>query len=41
MEAIVVNGPEIPLLHDVRKAFATEPELEDPVETLTMGLAVK
>jgi hypothetical protein len=30
MEGIVVDGPEIPLLRDVRKVFATEPELEDP-----------
>jgi hypothetical protein len=31
MEGITVNGPEIPLLRDVWKVFATKPELEDPV----------
>jgi hypothetical protein len=31
MEGIVVGGPEVPLLHDVWKVFATEPELEDPL----------
>jgi hypothetical protein len=31
MEGITVDGPEIPLLRDVWKAFAAEPELKDPV----------
>jgi hypothetical protein len=31
MEGIVVDRPEVPLLHNVWKVFTTEPELEDPV----------
>jgi hypothetical protein len=31
MEGIVVNRPEVPLLHDIWKVFATKPELEDPI----------
>jgi hypothetical protein len=31
MEGITVDRPEVPLLHNVRKVFATEPELEDPI----------
>jgi hypothetical protein len=38
MEGIVVGGPEIPLLRDVRKVFATEPELEDPVALVAREL---
>jgi hypothetical protein len=38
MEGIAVDGPEIPLLRDVRKAFATEPELEDPVALVAQQL---
>jgi hypothetical protein len=38
MEGIVVDGPEVPLLHDVRKAFATEPELEDPIALVAREL---
>jgi hypothetical protein len=38
MEGIAVDGPEIPLLRDVRKAFATEPELEDPVALVAWQL---
>jgi hypothetical protein len=38
MEGITVNGPEIPLLRDVRKVFATEPELEDPVALVAREL---
>jgi hypothetical protein len=38
MEGIAVNGPEIPLLRDIRKAFATEPELEDPVALVAQEL---
>jgi hypothetical protein len=35
MEGIAVDGPEIPLLHNVQKVFATEPELEDPIALVT------
>jgi hypothetical protein len=38
MEGITVNGPEIPLLRDVWKVFATEPELEDPVALVAWEL---
>jgi hypothetical protein len=38
MEGIVVNGPKIPLLCDVQKVFATEPELEDPAVLVTQEL---
>jgi hypothetical protein len=38
MEGIAVDGPEIPLLRDVRKVFATEPELEDPVALVAWEL---
>jgi hypothetical protein len=38
MEGIAVDGPEIPLLRDVRKAFATELELEDPVALVARQL---
>jgi hypothetical protein len=38
IEGIVVDRPEIPLLRDVRKAFATEPELEDPVALVAQQL---
>jgi hypothetical protein len=38
MEGIVVDGPEILLLRDVQKAFATKPELEDPVALVTRQL---
>jgi hypothetical protein len=38
MEGIAVDGPEVPLLRDVRKAFATEPELEDPIALVAQEL---
>jgi hypothetical protein len=38
MEGITVDGPKIPLLRDVRKAFVTEPELEDPVALVAWEL---
>jgi hypothetical protein len=38
MEGIAVDGPEIPLLHDVWKVFANELELEDPVALVTREL---
>jgi hypothetical protein len=38
MEGIAVDGPEVPLLRDVRKVFATEPELEDPVALVAREL---
>jgi hypothetical protein len=38
MEGITVDRPEIPLLRDVRKTFATESELEDPVELVAQEL---
>jgi hypothetical protein len=38
MEGIAVDRPEIPLLRDVRKVFATEPELEDPVALVAQQL---
>jgi hypothetical protein len=36
--AVDVDGPEIPLLRNVRKAFATELELEDPVALVAWQL---
>jgi hypothetical protein len=38
MEGITVDGPEIPLLRNVRKAFVTELELEDPVALVAQEL---
>jgi hypothetical protein len=38
MEGIAVDGPEIPLLRDVRKAFVTRPELEDPIALIAWEL---
>jgi hypothetical protein len=38
MEGIAVDGPEIPLLRNVWKVFATEPELEDPVALVAQEL---
>jgi hypothetical protein len=38
MEGIVVDGPKIRLLCDVRKVFATEPELKDPVALVAREL---
>jgi hypothetical protein len=38
MERIVVDGPEVPLLHNVQKMFMTEPELEDPVTLVAQEL---
>jgi hypothetical protein len=38
MEGIAVDRPEIPLLCDVRKAFATELELEEPVALIAREL---
>jgi hypothetical protein len=38
MEGIAVDGPKIPLLHDVWKVFATEPELEDPIALVAREL---
>jgi hypothetical protein len=31
MEGIAVNRPEVPLLRNIQKVFATELELEDPI----------
>jgi hypothetical protein len=38
MEGITVNGAEIPLLRDIWKVFATEPELKDPVALIAREL---
>jgi hypothetical protein len=38
MEGIAVDGPEIPLLRDVQKAFETEPELENPMALVARQL---
>jgi hypothetical protein len=38
MEGITVDRPEIPLLHNVWKVFATEPELKDPVALVAQEL---
>jgi hypothetical protein len=38
MEGITVDRPKIPLLRNVRKVFATEPELEDPMVLIAREL---
>jgi hypothetical protein len=38
IEGIMVNELEVPLLHDVWKVFATEPELEDPIVPIAREL---
>jgi hypothetical protein len=38
MEGIMVDRPEVPLLRNVWKAFATELELKDPIVFVTQEL---